>query len=67
MRSRRSDEKSVDDILRETNTQAELLTHIRKRQSTLYEHVLRMRKRDYVLTTGKLDYKRQEKTKKDRG
>lgn len=47
--------------LKRLNSQRELVTNIRKRESKFFEHVMGRRKLEYVITIGREE---QEKTKK---
>ena len=53
-----TEKKRNEDVLRETNSQRELVTRIRRRQSAFFGHVMRRGGLEYIVSTGRLEGKR---------
>ncbi|BFZ19497.1 hypothetical protein BsWGS_22536 [Bradybaena similaris] len=53
-----TDKKRNEDVLRETNSQRELVVRIRRRQSAFFGHVMRRGGLEYVVSMGRFEGKR---------
>ena len=58
MRKPWTEKKRNEDVFRETNSQRELVTRIRRIQSAFFGHVMRRGGLEYVVSTGRLEGKR---------
>jgi hypothetical protein len=53
-----TDKKSNEKVLEEAETRRKLYSKIRKRQAKFFGHVMRQKKLEYIVTSGKIDGKR---------
>lgn len=60
-----TDKNNNEDVVRETNSQTEVVTRIRKRQSTFSNHAIRRGKVEYAIARGRLNEEEAGETKRN--